>query len=223
MAKQHDALLNFARLKEKQRAVRADFPSSLTLRVHRAISWLGRAENEVEDADVRFILLWIGFNSAYGSDISSAINNERGAFKAYFDALVGLDVDNQIYGVVWKRFPHEIRLLLDNKYVFAPFWNHHNGVPGYSDWEQRLAASQRALASTLAQHDTSRLLSIVFDRLYVLRNQLVHGGATWNSAINRDQVRDGAGVIGWLLPIFIDIMMDNPQQEWGPVAYPVVE
>jgi hypothetical protein len=57
----------------------------------------------------------------------------------------------------------------------------------------------------------------------VLRNQLVHGGATWNSSINRDQVRDGAAVIGWLLPIFIDIMMDNPQQEWGPVAYPVVE
>jgi len=43
----------------------------------------------------------------------------------------------------------------------------------------------------------------------------VHGGATWNSSINRDQVRDGAAVIGWLLPIFIDIMMDNPQQEWG--------
>jgi hypothetical protein len=41
--------------------------------------------------------------------------------------------------------------------------------------------------------------------------------------MNRNQVRDGAGVIGWLLPIFIDIMMGNPQQEWGPVVYPVVE
>jgi hypothetical protein len=223
MHRQHDGSLNFARLKEKQRLIRSDFPTSLTLRVHRAISWLGRAEKEVEDADVRFILLWIGFNSAYGSDVSSAINSERGAFKAYFDSLVSLDVDNRIYGAVWKRFPHEIRLLLDNKYVFAPFWNHHNGVAGYSDWAQRLVSSQRALASTLAQHDTSRMLSIVFDRLYVLRNQLVHGGATWNSGINRDQVRDGAGVIGWVLPIFIDIMMDNPQQEWGPVAYPVVE
>jgi hypothetical protein len=82
---------------------------------------------------------------------------------------------------------------------------------------------QRAVSTTLAQRDTSRILAIVFDRLYVLRNQLVHGGATWNSSINRDQVRDGAAVIGWLLPIFIDIMMDNPQQEWGRVAYPVVE
>ena len=82
--------LNFSRLKEKQRSIRDDFPESLTLRVHRAISWLGRAEKENDDADVRFILLWIGFNSAYGSDVSAAINSERGSFKVYFDALTRL-------------------------------------------------------------------------------------------------------------------------------------
>lgn len=30
----------------------------------------------------------------------------------------------------------------------------------------------------------------VFMRLYTLRNQLIHGGATWNSAVNRAHVRD---------------------------------
>jgi hypothetical protein len=64
---------------------------------------------------------------------------------------------------------------------------------------------------------------VVFDRLYVLRNQLVHGGSTWNSSVNRDQVRDGAAVLGTLLPIFIDIMMDNPYRDWGRPFYPVVE
>lgn len=113
--------------------------SWLGLRVHRAISWLGRAEKEADDADVRFILLWIGFNSAYGSDVSAAINSERGAFAAYFAALVRLDVDNRIQAIVWKRFHHEIRMLLENKYVFAPFWKHHNSVDGYDDWRRRLA------------------------------------------------------------------------------------
>ena len=215
--------LSFAVLKEKQRLLRSDFPQSLTLRVHRAISWLGRAEKEADDADVQFILLWIGFNSAYGSDISAAINSERGTFKAYFDALVRLDVDGRIQAIVWKRFPHEIRMLLKNKYVFAPFWKHHNGVDGYADWQRRLSASQRKIASTLAQQDTSLTLSIVFDRLYVLRNQLVHGGATWSSGTNREQVRDGASVINWLLPMFIDVMMDNPRHDWGPAVYPVVD
>jgi hypothetical protein len=29
---------------------------------------------------------------------------ERGAFKAYFDALVSLDGAHRIYNAVWKRF-----------------------------------------------------------------------------------------------------------------------
>jgi hypothetical protein len=30
-------------------------------------------------------------------------------------------------------------------------------------------------------------------------------------------------VLGWLLPIFIDVMMDNPGRDWGRPHYPVVE
>ena len=71
--------------------------------------------------------------------------------------------------------------------------------------------------------DSARVLSFVFDRFYVLRNQLVHGGATWNSDVNRDQVRDGASLLGCLLPIFVDLMMDNPQHEWPMPNYPVVD
>ena len=67
------------------------------------------------------------------------------------------------------------------------------------------------------------LLAVVFDRLYVLRNQIIHGGSTWNSSVNRRQVQDGVSVLSWLLPIFIDIMMDNPKQDWGKPFYPVVE
>jgi len=215
--------LTFDVLKAKQRNIRAGFPDALGLRVHRAISWLGRAESESDDADVRFITLWIGFNSAYAGDITTDISSERGTFKAFFDALVSLDGGRRIYDVVWQRFPHEIRLLLNNKFVFAPFWSHANGIAGHDDWEMRLAASQRALSTALMQFDTSRLLSVVFDRLYVLRNQLVHGGATWNSSVNRHQVRDGAAVLGWLLPIFIDIMMDHPTRDWGRPFYPVVQ
>lgn len=36
--------LTFDALKEKQRAIRAGFPETMGLRVHRSISWIGRAE-----------------------------------------------------------------------------------------------------------------------------------------------------------------------------------
>lgn len=214
--------LSFESLKKKQRALRKGFPEALGLRAHRAISWLGRAEAENRDADVRFILLWIGFNSAYANEIDADASRERSAYKAFFDKLVSLDRSHRIYDAVWARFSQEIRLLLANKYVFAPFWHNQNGVDGYENWEAQLASSQRIVATAIKQFDTVRILCIMFDRLYVLRNQLVHGGATWNGSVNRNQVRDGATVLGWLLPVFIDIMMDNPESAWGRPFYPVV-
>jgi hypothetical protein len=65
--------------------------------------------------------------------------------------------------------------------------------------------------------DTARVLAIVFDRLYVLRNQLVHGGATWNSGVNRQQVKDGAAILGTLLPLLLDLMITHPGQDHGEI------
>jgi len=66
------------------------------------------------------------------------------------------------------------------------------------------------------------LLSIVLDRLFVLRNQLLHGGATYQSAINREQVQDGVQLLGSLVPTVIQIMLDTPDEDWGDIYYPVL-
>lgn len=222
------------RLKDKQRALRDGFALPLALRVHRALSWLLRAHREQEDLDTRFIHLWIGFNAAYAGNLQLALEadeqaarqagagNERARFEDYFHTLVRLDGAGRIYNVLWTRFPQEIRILLDNRYVFAPFWKHHAGMPGGAGWEIRFEAAKRAARAALAGGDTPVVLSILFDRLYVLRNQLLHGGATWNSTANRAQVRDGAAILGHLLPLFIDLMMDNPGEDWAMPLYPVV-
>ena len=96
-------------LKEKQRSLRDGFQKPLGLRVHRALSWLRRAEDEDEDHDVRFILLWIGFNAAYAGDVeasasSSAPEGERGLFQAFFSTLVKFDAHHRVYDAVWQRF-----------------------------------------------------------------------------------------------------------------------
>jgi hypothetical protein len=114
-------------------------------------------------------------------------------------------------------------MLIENRYVFNPFWQYHNGIDGFEDWQDRFKTSARSVAQSFQAGDSARVLSFVFDRLYVLRNQLVHGGSTWNSGVNRAQVRDGAEILGFLMPVFIDIMMDNPNDNWGKPFYPVVE
>lgn len=218
------ATLTFAALKEKQRAIRAGFPETMGLRVHRAISWIGRAEACDGDDDARFIFLWIAFNAAYADEreFQSIPQGERAAFLDFFGRLTALDKDRRIYEAVWQRFSGPVRLLLENRYVFNRFWQHHNGIDGFADWEDRFRMSARSFAQAFQAGDSARVLSFVFDRLYVLRNQLVHGGATWNSGVNRAQVRDGAAILGFLLPIFVDLMMDNPTGDWGRPFYPVV-
>jgi len=62
---------SYDHLKTRQRAERHAHPPNLALRVHRAISWLHRAELQAGqgDRDGEFIFLWIAFNAAYASVI----------------------------------------------------------------------------------------------------------------------------------------------------------
>ena len=43
--------------------------SPFTLRMHRALSWLQRADAAGDDDDVAFVCLWIAFNAAYAQDL----------------------------------------------------------------------------------------------------------------------------------------------------------
>ncbi|MDZ4394017.1 hypothetical protein [Cypionkella sp.] len=54
--------------KEMQPVIRAGFPETMGLRVHRAISWIGRAEACDRGDDAGFIFLWIAFNAAYADE-----------------------------------------------------------------------------------------------------------------------------------------------------------
>ena len=74
----------------------------------------------------------------------------------------------------------------------------------------------------MGKRDTVTVLSIVLSRIYTLRNQLVHGGATWGSSVNRAQLRDCTHLMRKLVPLVIEIMMDHPESFWGDACYPVV-
>ena len=101
--------------------------------------------------------------------------------------------------------------ILENKYVFQPFWTRHK------NWEETLERERDKVYRTCILWRTREhaqvTLSILFGRLYVLRNQLIHGGATWNGSMNRDQVAAGAQNLEFLIPRFTELMMDNPATE----------
>lgn len=208
-------------LKQRHREIRESQPEALRLRIHRALSWLLRSEQEAADPDVRFILQWIALNAAYAREFSRD-ESERDRMRSFIQALVALDGQNRLHQALFQQFSGPIRTLIDNRFTFEPFWTALRTHDSSGRWEESFARSKKAALASVMQGDTAKVLGIVFDRLYVLRNQLVHGGATWNSQVNRAQIADGVAILGALLPLGILIMMENPEQDFGDVLYPVV-
>ncbi|MGC9419966.1 MAG: hypothetical protein ACP5EN_13445, partial [Rhodovulum sp.] len=205
-------------LKRKQRHLRGGFPDEIGLRVHRAISWIGRAEQESQDSDAAFIFLWIAFNAAYADESDAGSERplaERQQFIDLIARLVALDTEGRLYDVVWERFRGPIAQLMENRYVYRPFWLNQNGITGNENWARRFKASAERFVRSMADRDTAHVLREVFDRLYTLRCQMMHGGTTWNGKVNRQQVKDGAAILQALIPVMVDIMMDNPEEAWG--------
>jgi hypothetical protein len=79
------------------------------------------------------------------------------------------------------------------------------------------------LNKALASKNVPQALSCIFTRLYTLRNQLIHGGATHNSSINREQLKDACNLLQKVIPLIIALMMAAPGQLWGEGCYPVVK
>ncbi|MCL2524056.1 MAG: HEPN domain-containing protein [Betaproteobacteria bacterium] len=220
---------SLAALTERHQAMIAQQRDAFTLRTHRALSWLQRAEAAGEDDDVAFICLWVAFNAAYAQDVGGGMGgaSERQAFRNFMGDVCRLDEGRALAALVWQVFPGPIRVLLDNPYVFQPFWDALNNprgdgsIPDY--WRESFDEARQRVHRALARQDTEQVLYEVFRRLYTLRNQLMHGGATWNSSVNRAQVRDGRALLAQVLPAMLGVMMDHPQQFEGKPFYPVVK
>ena len=208
-------------LKAEERELRDAQPEQLRVRIHRALSWLARAEREADDLDARFIFLWIAFNAAYASEFGFE-QQERTQARGFIDGLLRLDADRSLHQALFQQFSGAIRTLIDNRFVYEPFWRALREHDASNAWETSFAAAKKRALAAVMVNDTATLLSIVLDRLYVLRNQLIHGGATWNSSVNRAQLTDGVVILGTLVPLMISLMMRGTDESFGGDAFPVV-
>lgn len=213
--------MNAASLRAKRKVVEGQHSEPSRVRLHRAISWLGGAEQEGDDADARFIFLWISFNAAYARELGPDLS-EREQLGEFFRLLLQVDLQKHLQNLLFERFSGPIRTLVENRFVFEPFWRALREHDASGRWEEQFSTSKRVALQAIVNGDTLKVLSIVFDRLYVLRNQLVHGGATWNSSVNRAQVKDGATIMMTVLPVIINLMLDHPQLDFKHINYPVV-
>ncbi len=194
-------------------------------RMRRAFSWLEKSREEPTDHG-KFIYLWIAFNSAYGAegiDVEEATEVKR--FNDFFRKVIQQDESQEIYNIIWQTFHGPIRVLLDNKYVFGPFWDFIRGDKTEMAWIQAHKTYDQSINKALRAKNTALILKTIFHRLYTLRNQIFHGGTTCETGWGKPQLRDGSHIMTSLVPVILKIMQtdidNNPDSEtWGRVYYP---
>ena len=129
-------------LKQRHRAVRDGQDADAATRLHRAISWLGRAEQESGDTDACFIFQWIALNAAYAREFSHD-QSERDRFRQFVATLVGLDAQRSLHQALFSEFSGPIRTLIDNRFVFEPFWTALREHDPSNRWEASFAGSRK--------------------------------------------------------------------------------
>ena len=207
------------------KATRDGCDESFRIRIHRSISWVKKAKALPEDdIDLKFIALWIAFNCAYGKEISTdGYFGEKVGFRDFLTVISSLDEEKVLDKILWNRFSQSIKALLENKYTFQPYWNYYNSGDRDADWELTFKSYNSKALKALMTQNTAMVLNIVFDRLYTIRNQLFHGGATCNSKANRMQLHDGCEILSELMPAVLDIMLKHHDIDWGQAFYPYVK
>ncbi len=210
-------------LKAKFKTDSQNYPKGLPIRLHRAISWLKEAEARKTDLDFCFISLWIAFNAIYADELSDL--GERSNFRSFLTKIVQLDSRKFLESLVWDIFSNNTRILLDNQFTFQPFWDAYNqfgAEKAKGKWEKAFEDEKHSVKVAISKQKTARLLHIVFRRLYTVRNQIIHGGATYNSSKNISQKKDACQFLLNILPVIVEIMMENYNEDWGKPYYPVV-
>ena len=208
-------------LKARHRLVRDDQPEGLRVRIHRAISWLARAEQEVDDPDAAFIFLWIALNAAYAHEFGFE-ERELVQIRRFIAVLVEHDLEQRLHTVLLRQFSGPIRTLIDNKFVYEPFWRALREHDGSGRWEQQFSDSREIAVRAVLEKRIDVLLQVILDRLYMLRNQLMHGGTTWASSVNRAQLRDGVAILGTLVPVILTLMVEMKDADLGQEVFPTL-
>jgi len=212
--------MSAADLKQKLKQHK-ETPEALAVRLHRAISWLKCAEENMGNYDLQFLSLWISYNACYAIDEKSENElTERKQFNDFISKLVSHDHEKRFYNLLWHKFSGPVRLIIDNQFIYKPFWEAQRGEN--VNWKKQFEKSNEDAQKYLSKFEVAKLIEVVLDRLYMLRNQIMHGGATYKSKVNRSQVKDAVNILKLFIPIIIDIMIENRNEDWGEIYYPVV-
>ena len=179
--------------------------------------------NASNDPDAACVFLWVAFNAMYARRTDNpSEQQERQQFQDFLGRVRALDKERAIAHALRGRWAKAKRDLIDNQYVSWGYWAGEPGWPSDGRLREEFERERRDARQAAVHGDHGAALRPLFDRLYVLRNQLHHGGSTAAGGKNRQQVEAGAVVMAEIVPTLIGVIIDNPDEDWGKPYFPVM-
>nr|WP_290443915.1 hypothetical protein [Acinetobacter sp. S4400-12] len=209
-------------LEEIYKIKKPQYSQHFNLRVQRGLSWLKKSIELDQELEFKFISLWISFNSIHAHE--GAANPEQHCLYQFLEQLCQKDVDQKLSHIVWEKYSQPILSLLDSPYTDQGFWDYRHHKISLQSCQEALAQQKSQLQQTLQERNLSKILFAIFNRLSTLHQQMLQGGTTCHSALNRKQLQDGCRVLAALMPVFIHILLENSAAlDSGKPFYPAVQ
>lgn len=195
---------------------------AFNLRVQRGLSWLKKAVLMENDLDLQFLSLWVSVNAIHAED-HEPVNRAHRLFE-FIEKLLQQDREQKISQLIWNQLSLPTQQLLENPYAFQDFWEYKNQKISQLTWKANFAVEQARFLKVWKSKDTHAIVQMLFERMLTLRHQILQGGSSYNSAMNRPVLRQCCQILLTLLPVFIEVFIEHAQQlDLSKPFYPTVQ
>src|SRR6266571_2842092 len=180
------------------------------LRCDRAQSWIKRAGATV-DVDAKFVFLCVSFDSLFGQAKYLGRKSDLSVFLA---TAIQADEDASLPAAM-MLVRAEALVLTRLKYLYPKYWTDGLSV----GLQEEITRNANRVNQKWGVGRPQDCLQMLYRRLYVLRNQVMHGAAKAGSRINRDSLESAVPVLSATVPVFREIVSKHPDDDWGAVPY----
>ena len=190
------------------------------IRLHRAISWLTAAERYKDDTDVAFMCFWNCYEATYQIEDPQRFNRNYEAMeRERLTKVVKIDKSNELLIIMLQGYKEYLYEIFANKYLSKRYYEWKLGY--VKDWERQFTQDLKEARAALTRNDTAKLLDFSLFRLGTLRNQMLHGSATYQGSINRETLDKANSFMSEIMPKMVEIMLTG--NGWGEIQYDILD
>ncbi len=184
---------------------------AVQIRLRRSESWLRKSRSarnldsdKPPDLDAQFVFLWIAFNALYGQRRYEVDGKEIVDFTRFLERVETLSRGAVATALRQPDVEKHVEHLLQSPFLNIDCWREWDRA-GIRDRQQRVQTARHT-------YDKEHPTVPVFQQLYTLRNQMLHGAATDGGRRNRESLKNAIPVLEISVRTLIGLVKEHHAQ-----------